>query len=114
VARSLYVPRMAAANASPSGQRTAIFESPLHELTGFNLMVDCMVPGCRRDRAYAIGDLARSFGPRCTVGDVLRRMRCSADGCGGRVAAAWLETGADLNARIRPRRVALRGPEARG
>ena len=47
-----------------------------------------------------------------TVGEVLRRMRC-ADGCGGRVGAAWLTTGPVLNMRVRPRRVALLGPEAR-
>ena len=42
------------------------------------------------------------------MGEILRRMRCSG-ACGGRVEAAWLET----NARVRPRRVPLRGPEAR-
>jgi len=38
------------------------------------------------------------------VGQVLRRMRCSG-ACSGRVGAAWLLTGAILNARVRPRRV---------
>jgi len=47
-----------------------------------------------------------------TVGEVLRLMRCSR-GCGGRVLAAWLETGPVLNQRVRPRRVPLLGPEAR-
>ena len=32
-----------------------------------------------------------------TMGEILRRMRCSG-ACGGRVEAAWLET----NARVRP------------
>jgi hypothetical protein len=47
-----------------------------------------------------------------TVGDVLARMRCT-PGCDGSVAAAWLATGPVLNARVRPRRVALRGREVR-
>src|SRR4051812_15571687 len=33
---------MAAANASARGQRAAILASPLHELTGFQLTVDCL------------------------------------------------------------------------
>jgi hypothetical protein len=37
---------MAAANASDRGQRAAILASPLSELTGFNLTVDCLSPGC--------------------------------------------------------------------
>jgi hypothetical protein len=45
------------------------------------------------------------------VGEILRRMHCSGS-CGGRVVAAWLETGPILNERVRPRRVPLRGPEA--
>jgi hypothetical protein len=52
------------------------------------------------------------YGAQRTVGDVLRLMRCSS-GCGGRVGAAWLVTGPILNARARPRRVALLGPETR-
>ena len=103
---------MAAANASARGQRTAILSSPLHQLTGFCLAVDCLTLGCRGERAFAIGDLAKFYGRYRTVADVLQRMRCSGD-CGGRVAAAWLTTGPILNARVRPRRVPLRGPEAR-
>ena len=103
---------MAAANASARGQRVAILASPLHELTGFYLSVDCMTPGCSRERMFAIAELAAFYGWQSTVGDVLRRMRCSR-GCGGRVGAAWLETGPILNARVRPRRVPLVGPEAR-
>jgi hypothetical protein len=45
-------------------------------------------------------------------GNVLRRMRCSR-ACGGRIGAAWLETGPILGARVRPRRVPLLGLEAR-
>jgi hypothetical protein len=39
-------PLMAAANASPRAQRSAILASPLHELTGFCLEVDCLAEGC--------------------------------------------------------------------
>jgi hypothetical protein len=87
--------------------------SPLHELTGFCLAVDCLAPGCGRERTYAVAELASFYGRERTVGEVLRRMRCSG-GCGGRVGAAWLITGPVLNMRVRPRRVALLGAEARG
>jgi hypothetical protein len=43
---------------------------------------------------------------------MLHRMRCSG-ACAGRVGAAWLVTGPILNARVRPWRVPLLGPEAR-
>jgi hypothetical protein len=109
--RSLYVLRMAAANASARGQRAAILASPLHELTGFLLAVDCLAPGCNGERSFAVTELASFYGRDSTVGEVLRRMRCSG-ACGGRVVAAWLETGPILNARVRPWRVPLRGPEA--
>jgi hypothetical protein len=55
--------------------------------------------------------LANFYWKDRTVGEVLRRMRCSG-ACGGRVEAAWLETGPILNARVRPRRLPLLGPEA--
>ena len=99
---------MAAANAS--GQRAAILASPLHELTGFCLAVDCLTPGCSGERTFAVAELAGFFGRDASAGDVPRRMRCS----GGRVGAAWLVTGPVLNQRVRPRRVALLGAEARG
>jgi hypothetical protein len=94
------------------GQRAAILASPLHELTGFYLAVDCLTSGCGRERTFAIAELASFYGTQRTVGEVLRRMRCSSC-CGGRVGAAWLETGPILNRRVRPRRVPLLGPEAR-
>jgi hypothetical protein len=37
---------MAAANASARGQRHAILASPLHEPTGFALVVDCRLAWC--------------------------------------------------------------------
>ena len=98
---------MAAANASARGQRAAILGSPLAKLTGFCLAVDCLTPGCAGERTFAMSDLATFYGDATTVGGVVRRMRCSG-GCGGRLGAAWV-----LNTRVRPRRVALWGPEAR-
>ena len=103
---------MAAANASARGQRAAILASPLHELTGFCLAVDCLPSGCHGERTFAVAELASFYGQGSTVGQVLRRMRCSG-ACGGRAGAAWLVTGPILNARVRPRRVALLGPEVR-
>ena len=103
---------MAAANASPRAQRTGILNSRLSELVDFNLAVDCLTPGCLGERAYPIAALAQLFGSSITVADVLRRMRCSA-GCNSGARAAWLVTGAAINARVRPRRIALRGLEAK-
>jgi hypothetical protein len=97
---------MAAANASARGQRAAILASPLHELTGFYLAVDCLAPRCNGERTFAVAELATFYGRDSTVGQVLRRMRCSG-ACGGRVWAAWLVTGPILSVRVRPRRVAL-------
>jgi len=102
---------MAAANASARGQRAAILASPLRQLTGFYLAVDCRTAGCGGERSFAIAELAGFYKDR-TAGEVLRLMRCSR-GCGGRVLAAWLETGPVLSQRVRPRRVPLLGPEAR-
>ena len=103
---------MAAANASARGQRAAILASLLHELTGFYHAVDCLASGCGGERTFALAELASFYGRDRTVGEVLRRMQCSG-ACGGRVGAAWLVTGPVLNMRVRPRRVALLGPEAR-
>jgi hypothetical protein len=67
---------MAAANASARGQRAAILASPLHELTGFYLAVDCLAPRCNGERTFTAAELATFYGR------VLRRMRCSGV-CGG-------------------------------
>jgi hypothetical protein len=69
---------MAAANASARGQRAAILSSPLHEFSGFLLAVDCCGPECRGELSFAIAELANFYGRDRTVGQVLRRMRCSA------------------------------------
>jgi hypothetical protein len=103
---------MAAANASARGQRHAILASPLAELTGFVLIVDCRGARCGGERSYAVTALAACYSAGVTVGDALRQMRC-ARGCGGRPLAAWLATGPVLNQRVRPRKVPLLGPEAR-
>jgi hypothetical protein len=104
---------MAAANASARGQRAAIPASPLSELTGFNLSVDCLRPGCARERTFALGDLANFYGGQRTVGDVLRRMRCSG-ACGGRVGSAWLVDGASAQCQCQAAPGdAMGGPEAR-
>ena len=103
---------MAAANATSRGQRQAILASPLGELTGFVLTVDCRGARCGGERSYAVTALAACYSPRTTVAELLRHMRC-ARGCGGRPLAAWLETGPALNERVRRRRVALLGPEAK-
>jgi hypothetical protein len=66
----------------------------------------------RGERSFAIAELASFYGRSGTVGQVLRRMRCSGV-CGGPVAAAWLATGPIRNTRVRPRRVPLLGAEAR-
>jgi hypothetical protein len=90
---------MAAANASARGQRAAILASPLHELTGSYLAVDCLAPGCHGERSFAVAELASFYGRDGTVGQVLRRMRCSG-ACGGRVGAAWLVNGTGSSTRV--------------
>jgi hypothetical protein len=57
---SPYRPVMAAANASARGQRAAIPATPLHELTGFCLVVDCLPPECRRERTCTVEGFAAS------------------------------------------------------
>jgi len=65
------------------------------------LAVDCQSGGCGGERTFAVSDLANFYSGR-TVGEVLRRMRCSVAGA-PRI----------LDARVRPRRVPLLGSEAR-
>jgi hypothetical protein len=57
-----------AANASARGQRAAILASPLHELTGFYLAVDCLASGCNGEHRFAVAELASFYGQGCTVG----------------------------------------------
>jgi hypothetical protein len=100
-----------AANASAREHRRAVLESPLAEFSGWLLALDCGAPQCRRDRVYALAELAGMVGAQTTVGALLRRLRCHE--CGGRPSAVFLETGPELAARGRLRRVALTGPEER-
>jgi hypothetical protein len=93
----------------PGSQLTAIMTGPLSEFEGFVLAVDCMTPGCRRDRRYAITTLAGFYSGRTTVGAVLRRNRCQRQ-----AAAAWLEIGPTLNERVRPRSVPAAGDRGEG
>lgn len=72
---------LAAANASARGQRVAILASPLGELTGFSLVVDCLAPGCGGELSYTVAALAACYSAGMTVGEALRRMRCGR-GCG--------------------------------
>jgi hypothetical protein len=101
---------MAAADASVRGQRDTVLASPLRDLTGFVLIIDCCGPCCGGERSYALTALAAHYRPDMTVDEALLQMRC-ARGCGGRPQAAWLATGPTM--RLRPRRVPLLGPEAR-
>ena len=55
---------MAAANASARGQRAAILASPLRQLTGFYLAVDCRTAGCGGERSFAIAELAGFYKDR--------------------------------------------------
>ncbi len=80
-----------AANASPRAQRRAVPESPLRDFEAWLMGVDCGEPGCRRDRVYALADLARFYDGTVTVGVVLRRLRCQECGC--RVTAATIQSG---------------------
>ena len=50
---------MAAANASARGQRVAILASPLHQLTGFYLAVDCRSTSCDGERSLLRIGVAR-------------------------------------------------------
>jgi hypothetical protein len=52
------------------GQRAAILASPLHELTGFYLAVDCLAPRCNGERTFAVAELATFYGRDSTVGQV--------------------------------------------
>jgi hypothetical protein len=100
---------MAAANASTRGQRTAVLASPVSEFAGWRLAVDCGNAACGGERAYAISALAAMHGGQHTVGALLLRLRCR--GCGQGPRSVFIETGPELSARGRLRRLALRGPD---
>ena len=93
-----------AANASIRAQCRAVLESPLRDFEAWLVAVDCGEPGCRRDRVYALADLARLYGGAVTVGAVLRRLRCQE--CSGKVTAAPIQSGLQTG-RHRPRALVL-------
>ena len=66
-----------AANASARGQRAAILASPLHELTGFYLAVDCLTSDCARERTFAVAELANFYGSQahCRRGAAAHEVR---------------------------------------
>ncbi len=82
--------------------------SPLRDMTGMYLAVDCGAPDCRGERTYAVAALARSYGEAMTMAGMIQRMRCA--GCGGHVRAACIVTGP--GARLAGR-VPLLGAEVR-
>ena len=95
------------ANASARGQRRAVLESSVADLSGWLLIVDCGSSQCRRDRAYDLSQLAGTVGPQITVGALLRRLRCHE--CGQRPRSVFIETGPEMAARGHARRLALTG-----
>jgi hypothetical protein len=100
---------MAAANASARGLRTAVLTSPVSDFQGWRLALDCGRPACGGERVYAVAAWVQLHGGQHTVGAMLTRVRCRV--CGQAPRTVYLETGPELSARGRLRRVALRGPE---
>jgi hypothetical protein len=81
----------------------------LGELDGFELHMDSQSPDCRGERAYAIAELTRFYGPNVIIAQAIYRMRCQQ--CGRKPPrAARIVTGAGMKVRGgRPRRLALMG-----
>jgi hypothetical protein len=93
---------MVAANASARGQRAAILASPLHELTGFYLAVDCLVSGRRLpcaavqwrarlccSRACQLLRAGQHGGAGAAPHAVFRRVRRT---CGRRLVGHWTDS----------------------
>jgi hypothetical protein len=76
-----------------------VLSQTLRELAGFLLAVDCGQPGCPRDRAYDLSNLAGFYGCSMTVGEVIRRLRCRE--CGGRADKVTLKSNPALRGRER-------------
>jgi hypothetical protein len=100
---------VAAANASPRGQRHAVLASPAADFVGWRLAIDCGGQACGGERAYAVAALLALHGLQQIVSQLVQRLRCRL--CGRAPVAVYLETGPELTARGRLRRVALRGSE---
>ena len=93
-----------AANASIRAQRHAVLESPLRDLEAWMIAVDCGAPACRRDRVYALADLAQLYGGTVTIGAMLRRLRCQERS--GKVTTKTIQSGLQAG-RHRPRALVL-------
>jgi hypothetical protein len=96
-------------NASERGTRN-VLNSRLGDFEGYRLAVDCGAPECGGERVYSVADLARLYGARTLMGRAVVRLRCRS--CGGPPVACAIETGPQLAARGRMRRMALIGPES--
>jgi hypothetical protein len=103
---------MAAANLTTRRRRTIILATPLAELDGAALVIDCLTPGCAGERRVLVRDLAGVYGRQQTLAEALQRMRCTS--CQGRAGAAWLVAGPGTERQRRAVRVALVGPDAVG
>jgi hypothetical protein len=98
------------ANASPRALRYAVLSSTLGEFCDYQLEMDCGAASCRRDRRYAISQLAGFYGKAVTMSQIVNKLRCQE--CDGRAMSVVL---------LRPIgerkpvlvRVPLVGPQAR-
>ena len=104
--------RMAAANLTTRRRRTIILATPLAELDGAALVIDCLTPDCAGERRVLVRYLAGVYGRQQTLAEALQRMRCTS--CQGRAGAAWLVAGPGTERQRRAVRVALVGPDAVG
>lgn len=58
---------MAAANASPCGQRRAVLSSLATEFVGWRLAIDCGGQACGGERAYTVAALVALYGQQRIV-----------------------------------------------
>jgi hypothetical protein len=100
---------VAAANASPRGQRHAVLASPAADFIGWRLAIDCGGRACGGERAYAVAALMALHGQPPTMSRMVQRLKCHI--CRRAPMTVYLETGPELTARGRLRRVALLGPD---
>jgi hypothetical protein len=94
-------------NVSPRATRQAVLESRISEFAGFRLAVDCGTATCGGERTYGLAELARMCRGDMRVRALITRLRCHK--CGGAARACFIETGPELAARGRMRRLALVG-----
>lgn len=101
-------PARMSANASAQGRRTAVLASPVADFAGWRLSVNRGDPQCRGERTYALSSVAALQRVRGSVRDFVRRLRCCARGRAPHTV--HIETGPELTARGRLRRVSVIGP----